>query len=316
MNKLFILIVLCLLFCNFTTAQSLRAELEKVKEIKLLESNRDDVRKLFAGYKLEPISSEYFNHTDTFKTIDAEIEFSYSKGKCSDEDSDGYDIEEWKVDSIYISLENPIQLKDARIILSNIGIKFSKYRKEKVYNNVENLYMYHNKELGMGLEVNKNELQNIIFISNKKYYSLICDKEAAKRLISTNSFFTLPLKRRFIISDVNTVPIVYNLILSLPEITATCNVLNSSENKNCSDGVKFIAVFAWAKDDEGDTLTYNYTFTGGKIIGTGAKVLWDLSDVKPGTYTITAAVDDGCGFCGRTVTKTVTVKQCADCKPN
>jgi hypothetical protein len=59
----------------------------------------------------------------------------------------------------------------------------------------------------------------------------------------------------------------------------------------------------------GIQLTYSYTVSGGRVIGNGVKVFWDLSGVKPGTYTITAAVDDGCGFCGKTQTKTVVVKE-------
>jgi len=35
--------------------------------------------------------------------------------------------------------------------------------------------------------------------------------------------------------------------------------------------------------------------------------------VRAGTYTITSAVDDGCGFCGKTVTKTITVTTCSSC---
>lgn len=65
-------------------------------------------------------------------------------------------------------------------------------------------------------------------------------------------------------------------------------------------------------DPEGDILTYNYTVSGGRIVGTGANVKWDLSMVAPGTYTITAGVDDGCGLCGKTQTKTVTVAE-SDC---
>ena len=59
-----------------------------------------------------------------------------------------------------------------------------------------------------------------------------------------------------------------------------------------------------------DPLAYNYKVSGGKIIGKDEKVVWDLSGVKPGTYTITAAVDNGCGFsCGKTQTKAITVKE-------
>ena len=66
-------------------------------------------------------------------------------------------------------------------------------------------------------------------------------------------------------------------------------------------------------DPENDVLTYNYTVSGGRIVGTGANVSWDLSGLCPGTYTIVAGVDDGCGLCGKTQTKTVNVVQC-DCR--
>lgn len=68
-----------------------------------------------------------------------------------------------------------------------------------------------------------------------------------------------------------------------------------------------VRVQTTAADPEGDVLTYNYKVTGGRLVGTGGNVYWNLSAVMPGTYTITAAVDDGCGLCGEKVTRTVTV---------
>ena len=41
---------------------------------------------------------------------------------------------------------------------------------------------------------------------------------------------------------------------------------------------------------------------------------WDLTGVAPGTYTITTAVNDGCGICGKTDTRTITVEECRDCR--
>lgn len=76
-----------------------------------------------------------------------------------------------------------------------------------------------------------------------------------------------------------------------------------------------ISVRTKASDADGDTLIYNYTVSGGRIVGQGANVTWDLSSARPGTYTITAAVDDGCGACGKTKTETVTVKDCECYKP-
>ena len=80
----------------------------------------------------------------------------------------------------------------------------------------------------------------------------------------------------------------------------------------CSD-VQSVTVATTAVDPENDVLTYNYTVSGGRIVGTGANVSWDLSGATPGTYTITAGVDDSCGVCGQTQTKTITVAKC-DCE--
>lgn len=86
----------------------------------------------------------------------------------------------------------------------------------------------------------------------------------------------------------------------------------AKEGSECSDD-QSIDVKTSATDPENDPLTYSYTVSGGRVVGQGANVSWDLGGVNPGTYTITAGVDDGCGICGKTVTKTITVKECPDC---
>lgn len=102
---------------------------------------------------------------------------------------------------------------------------------------------------------------------------------------------------------------VTNLTLSKTEVVSTC----AADGKSCSDNIQRIEVFTEAFDPEDDLLTYNYVVSGGKIVGKGAKVVWDLSGVKPGTYLITAGVDDGCGVCGRTETKEIKVLECLRC---
>lgn len=84
-------------------------------------------------------------------------------------------------------------------------------------------------------------------------------------------------------------------------------LLNNDELANPSSNKQF-KIKTVAADPENDVLTYNYNVSGGKIIGSGAEVIWDLSNAPIGTYTITAGVDDGCGICGKTVTKTVIIK--------
>ena len=50
-----------------------------------------------------------------------------------------------------------------------------------------------------------------------------------------------------------------------------------------------------ANDPDGDTILHTWSVTGGRIDGEGPTTVWDLTGVAPGTYTITAEVDDGCG---------------------
>jgi hypothetical protein len=70
---------------------------------------------------------------------------------------------------------------------------------------------------------------------------------------------------------------------------------------------QLINVTTNAEDAENDVLDYSYTVTSGRIIGSGSNVSWDLSGSLPGTYRITAKVDDSCGVCGKTITKTVRI---------
>lgn len=95
-------------------------------------------------------------------------------------------------------------------------------------------------------------------------------------------------------------------------ITLPCPPGTKSTSGGCNDNMS-VSVSTRASDPENDVLTYNYTVSGGRITGQGANVTWDLSGAQPGTYTITTGVNDGCGICGKTDTKTITVEDCKDC---
>jgi len=100
--------------------------------------------------------------------------------------------------------------------------------------------------------------------------------------------------------------------LSATVIRLPCAPGRRSTSGQCADAGS-INVATTAVDPENDVLTYNYTVSGGRIVGTGANVQWDLAGVQPGTYTITTGVNDGCGICGRTDTQTIRVEECPDC---
>jgi outer membrane protein OmpA-like peptidoglycan-associated protein len=70
--------------------------------------------------------------------------------------------------------------------------------------------------------------------------------------------------------------------------TATCSVANAIIKQDETTTVRASAV-----DPDGDTLTYTWTTTGGKVTGTGDTVTFDATGVAPGKYTVTATVFDG-----------------------
>lgn len=110
--------------------------------------------------------------------------------------------------------------------------------------------------------------------------------------------------------EINKFADVTNLQLSETTVTRPCPPgQQPAEGQTCSDDLS-VNVTTTAVDPENDVLTYNYTVSGGRITGQGANVQWDLTGAQPGTYTITAGVDDSCGVCGKTQTATITVADC------
>jgi hypothetical protein len=304
MKKSILIIIYVFLMCSFSSAQSPLPELEKAKEIKLLESNKEDINKIFEKY-------DYHNNPEYkqwFFSENANIEISYSSGKCSEESED-WNVSEWKVIKVSITFRSR-----SEPTIKEIGIDYSKFKKERLYFNKSNSYVYHDKDLGIAFETINNEIQTVYFFPPKKNNSLLCDNKELKTFYSQKSWFVnFKLKHRFRETP-NYFADVINLILSQDEVIANCPLDNSTQNKICSDSNTKIAVLVSAKDPENDVLSYHYEVSGGKIIGQGSSVIWDLSEVKAGNYTIKTTADDGCGFCGKPMTKTVTVKECPDCK--
>lgn len=106
----------------------------------------------------------------------------------------------------------------------------------------------------------------------------------------------------------NEPPDVTDLVLEKTELRLPCRIGDEPLPTTLADKDARITVKTIAEDPEGDVLTYNYTVSGGRIVGTGANVIWILEGVAPGTYVLVAGVDDGCGVCGKTKTKSLVVE--------
>jgi len=329
MKKFIVSTIFILAACGFPAAQTPRDAIEKVKEIKLLESNRDDVQRAFINYESDDYDFE--EHSQEFFSDFADIEVSYSSGKCQenavDEDDDEeyrddvaeiWNVAEWKATKIVIEFDEAVKIED-------VGFNLSDFKKQKRFPDDEeeeksngeepddedsDSFIYHNKNLGIALVGDKKEIEKIIFYPSKGNHSKLCDNEKAKKFASDENWFGADELQRPI--DGNKFADVTDLVLTAEEVVTEC--ADKTQNKKRPAKVNKISVKTVAVDPENDVLIYNYKVSGGKIVGQGANVVWDLTGVKPGTYTITAGVDDSCGVCGRTQTRTVVVKECPNSK--
>ncbi|HEY0319777.1 MAG TPA: hypothetical protein VGC66_02280 [Pyrinomonadaceae bacterium] len=71
-------------------------------------------------------------------------------------------------------------------------------------------------------------------------------------------------------------------------LTPSANVV-----MNCPGEASVVQLAADAVSPQGLTLRYNWSTTGGRIVGSGANTTWDFSGVQPGTYTVTVEVNSG-----------------------
>ncbi len=279
-SLLAIVVLLLFTFCGF--AQEHVSAFEKAKEIELLKDNRASVRQKFSEYVLDPSAN-----SDAFSFGNIRIEVFYSSGTCNENDEDVWDVEEGL--AIRVGIFGFDELK-----LSDLPVNISHFKKEQVYNLVEDQLIYHDKKAGIAVEAVEDEVESVTLFSPIRTKAKTCKTKYAKEFVSMASWFgSKKLEERFVCVLTNTHADVTDVSLSHDNVSALTP--------------KQIKVSVTAVDPEGDILTYNFTVTGGRIVGAGAKVVWDLAGVKQGTYTLTAAVDDGAGFIGKQVTKTVTI---------
>ncbi|MBX3245386.1 MAG: hypothetical protein KF685_13120 [Acidobacteria bacterium] len=274
------MVLLLFTLCGF--AQDHVSAFEKAKEIQLLKDNRAAVRQKFSEYLLYPLPN-----SDAFSLGNIRIEVFYSSGTCSDEEEEVWDVADGL--AVRVTIFGFDELRS-----SDLHIDISRLEREQIYDLVEDQFIYHDKKTGIAVEVVEDEVDNITLIPSIKTKAKLCKTKYAEEFVSMASWFgSKKLEDRACCiylnknADVNDVSLSHDVISALTP--------------------KHIKVFVTAVDPEGDVLTYNYTVTGGRIIGSGAKVVWDLAGVRPGTYTLTAAVDDGAGPIGKQVTKSVTV---------
>jgi hypothetical protein len=265
------------------TAQFSRGKLESLRnELKLLELTRPDVVALLSP---NSFSSWDRNNSQTFYREDETIDVFYSKGKCEPSDFEFIPLDAWNVPKdTLVSIE--IEPKD-KLTARELGIDLGKLRKERPFRDHKNYLVYFDKDLGVAVYLWGDTVSTIRFFPSRSVEGKLCDSDAIGKYFRSNKWRFAPQPKPQIVD--------FNFPAKVLDIQ-----LVRDDSRTVSVNVK-------AKDPENDVLTYNYKVSAGRIVGTGANVKWDLSGVASGSYSITAAVDDGIGLRGRYITKSITI---------
>lgn len=87
-----------------------------------------------------------------------------------------------------------------------------------------------------------------------------------------------------------------------------------SKNRFCEDYDMSVNISTFVKNPKNLALSYNYTVSGGKIIGEGKDVVWNLKRVYSGNYTITVSISGKGKVSKTTVTRNLKVITCPHCE--
>jgi hypothetical protein len=312
MKKFIISFVFTLAMCGVAFAQTSLPELDKIRQIKLLESTRADVKRIFGEYSEEFVDDDDGeDQIDEISTENMTIRFYYSLGTCADDDDEEWNVPKGSVTEINVILDESVKAEDLKIDLA----KFEKIKEdeddeiEEEEEEDPDDFIYYDKEKNASYGLSDGEIKNIKFTPAEKSFSALCGNETMREFVSHKEWLMAKLRDRPHIIPGRPFANLGELILSKNELTADCPTGDLSQNESDDEYFKIVVAAKAESSDPTDVLTYNYTVSGGKVVGSGANVVWDLSGVKPGNYTITAGADNGCGVCGTTKTETITVKE-------
>lgn len=284
LRQLIFVLIALVAFSAFTFGQYQDRALERARSVKMLTDDREAVRKIFLDFNLDrsDLTSDEFSFGET------EVEVTYSSGECDEDEDEVWNVPSGKIVKVEIWDRGDWKLDDLKTSVAS-------FEKEQMYAGAEDQMIYHSKREGIAIAMVEDEIDRFILFPSVATKAKTCKSKYAKEFIAHKSWFgSKKLEDRVVCDLINLHANVTGLDLSHSEISAVT--------------ARLVEVTTVAVDPENDILTYNYTVTGGRIIGAGAKVEWDMTGVRPGTYTITAGVDDGAGVIGQTKSMTAVVK--------
>jgi hypothetical protein len=280
-SRLLIVLVVILLTAPISSNAQLPLPIfDKIKKIHLLESESKDVETLLADDSFE--YSNAHDHYQTFWMYDSIVRVYYSSGTCGGDEWRGndWDVPEGKVVQIDVSPKSSYPITQLRVDLS-------KLKRERTDWHRKGFYVYFDRSQEAAFFVTHDFIDTVKYTPARLQFEHLCKSPEILNFYRKNTWLRYPDFKKGIVD--------YDLPANVLDLTLT----QSDQNR------RQFNVATKAEDPENDVLTYRYKVTGGKIVGSGKAVIWDLSSVQLGTYSITAVADDGCGPCGQLISRSV-----------
>ncbi len=177
-----------------------------------------------------------------------------------------------------------------RIMLPDLSLDLTGFDRQNIDPQNQSIYVLFNKAKGIAIHLRRRVVTAIIIFPDSSFSARLCQTDDVQAYYKARRWSFYPIDKRTIV-DYNLFPTVNNISI-VPVVG--------------KDG-KF-SVLTEASDPENDPLTYVYKVEAGEIVGSGKNVIWDLTGVPKGKYEIIAAVDDGCGLCGKYKKSTIEIE--------
>lgn len=176
-NRLRIAFLLSLLGIAFLPANSIYGKepewFLKMKEIKVLQSKRQDVLRVYNYPKITYSSNENPKETGwgeivRYETKDGKLRVFYSTGRCSKlTNADGLDVDKDVVVNIGFEPANPVELRDLDLDLRT----FTGYKESDTQ-----YFEYRSEELGMDFTLLGGKVTSIEYSLTPKMRELDCER--------------------------------------------------------------------------------------------------------------------------------------------
>lgn len=286
-----ILFLLAFLVIPLTSRTQTLSNFDLLAKLRLLHSERNVVDSLLSEGAFSVWNQ---SNRQTFFRYSENIDIDYSTGKCTDVTVDesnwiggffGPDV--WNVPQgkiVGVSFEPKVEVD-----IRNLGIDLTKFTKERLNRVHDNHFIYFDKISGMAVRTWDTQVESIELFPGKEHHDKLCANSKLAKHFSSSKWRVVPEKNKD-----------YCILLNKPSNVRDVSVVKSAVESRFEISVT-------ADDPENDVMTFNYFVNAGQITHIGAKATWDLTGVKPGTYEIKVAADDGVGPRGLWVTKSITI---------